>query len=155
MILYRNIIKPLRAEIIKWLDVAVVPQNQVAKTPNYPYITYYMYEDWLPFSYSPDADFYNIKIQFKVVSDNEEEQKDLKFKLRRLFYMAEPQKVLQDNGIALQNVDLLPSPPTYLENFTVFDDGWDMTFVVNTPADDFTINKVSMDNIKLNFKGDK
>lgn len=153
--MYRDTIKVLRNEIIKWLHVDVVPENQVGKTPSYPYITYYMYEDWLPFEFDPDSPNYNLQIQMKVVSDNEEEQKDLKHNLRRLFILDEPSTVLKRNGIALLHTDILPSPVNYIENAIIFDDGWDFTFNVHVNEDDFTVSNNQMDNITTNIKGDK
>lgn len=153
--MYRDTIKVLRNEIIKWLHVDVVPENQVGKTPSYPYISYYMYEDWLPFEFDPDSPNYNLQIQMKVVSDNEEEQKDLKHNLRRLFVLDEPRTVLKRNGIALLHTDILPSPVNYIENAIIFDDGWDFTFNVHVDEDDFTVSNNQMDNITTNIKGDK
>lgn len=153
--MYRDTIKVLRNEIIKWLHVEVVPENQVGKTPSYPYITYYMYEDWLPFEFDPDSPNYNLQIQMKVVSDNEEEQKDLKHNLRRLFVLDEPSNVLKRNGIALLHTDILPSPVNYIENAIIFDDGWDFTFNVHVNEDDFTVSNNQMDSITTNIKGDK
>ena len=109
---YRSMIKLLRSEIIKWLDVPVVPQNQIGQPKDYPFVQYYMYEDWLPFDFNPDSPNYNVQIQMKVVSDNEEVQHELKRKLRRLFYLEEPRNTLSENGIALLNTEYLPSPPT-------------------------------------------
>lgn len=153
---YRQMIKTLRSEIIKWLQVPVVPENQVGNQPDYPFITYYMYEDWLPYEFDPDSPNYNVQIQFKVVANNEEVQKGLKHKLRRLFYLSEPSETLKENGIALLQTEFLPSPPNYVENYTIFDDGWDMTFNVHTEEDDFTVTGNHLDTIQPQFnKGDK
>lgn len=149
---YRDTIKVLRGEIIKWLNVKVVPENQVGNTPDYPYITYYMYEDWLPVEFDPDSPNYNLQIQMKVVSDNEEEQKDLKNKLRRLFNLSEPSSVLKRNGIALLHTDILPSPTNYVENYIIFDDGWDFTFNVHAEEDDFTVGNNTLDTVNPNIE---
>lgn len=144
-------IKVLRSEIIKWLDVEVVPQNQMGKQPDYPFIQYYMYEDWLPFEFDPDSPNYNVQIQFKVVSDNEETQHELKRNLRRLFYLSEPREALKSNGIALLNTEYLPSPPTYDDNYIIFDDGWDFTFNVHAEEDDFTLGNNKLDSVTPNI----
>lgn len=144
-------IKVLRSEIIKWLDVEVVPQNQMGKQPSYPFIQYYMYEDWLPFEFDPDSPNYNIQIQMKVVSDNEETQHELKRKLRRLFYLSEPREALKSNGIALLNTEYLPSPPTYDDNYIIFDDGWDFTFNVHAEEEDFTLGDNKLDSVTPNI----
>lgn len=149
---YRDTIKVLRGEIIKWLNVKVVPENQVGNTPDYPYITYYMYEDWLPVEFDPDSPNYNLQIQMKVVSDSEEEQKDLKNKLRRLFNLSEPSSVLKRNGIALLHTDILPSPANYVENYIIFDDGWDFTFNVHAEEDDFTVGNNTLDTVNPNIE---
>lgn len=149
---YRDTIKVLRGEIIKWLKVKVVPENQVGNTPDYPYITYYMYEDWLPVEFDPDSPNYNLQIQMKVVSANEEEQKDLKNKLRRLFNLSEPSLVLKRNGIALLHTDILPSPANYVENYIIFDDGWDFTFNVHAEEDDFTVGNNTLDTVNPNIE---
>lgn len=149
---YRDTIKVLRGEIIKWLNVKVIPENQVGNTHDYPYITYYMYEDWLPVEFDPDSPNYNIQIQMKVVSANEEEQKDLKNKLRRLFNLSEPSSVLKRNGIALLHTDILPSPANYVENYIIFDDGWDFTFNVHAEEDDFTVGNNTLDTVNPNIE---
>lgn len=148
---YRQMIKVLRSEIIKWLDVEVVPQNQMGKQPSYPFIQYYMYEDWLPFEFDPDSPNYNVQIQMKVVSENEETQHELKRKLRRLFYLSEPRETLKSNGIALLNTEYLPSPPTYDDNYIIFDDGWDFTFNVHAEEDDFTLGDNKLDSVTPNI----
>lgn len=148
---YRSMIKLLRSEIIKWLDVPVVPQNQIGQPKDYPFVQYYMYEDWLPFDFNPDSPNYNVQIQMKVVSDNEEVQHELKRKLRRLFYLEEPRNTLSANGIALLNTEYLPSPPTYMENFIIFDDGWDFTFNVHAEEEDFTTGSAQMDSVTPNI----
>lgn len=144
-------IKLLRSEIMKWLDVEVVPQNNIGKQPSYPFIQYYMYEDWLPIEFDPDSPNYNVQIQMKVVSNNEETQHELKRKLRRLFYLSEPLETLKNNGIALLNTEYLPSPPTYDENYIIFDDGWDFTFNIHAEEDDFTLGNNKLDSITPNF----
>lgn len=149
--MYKQIIKPLREEIMKWLQVPVFAQNQIKNDTEYPYITYYMLEDWLPTYFQPTKEQYKVQIQFKVVSNNEEEQKELKSKLRRLFYLEEPYSYLKSNGVALFNVESLPSPPLYTEAFYIFDDGWTMTFSVDVPEDDFTIQG-GIDAVNPNIK---
>lgn len=149
--MYRQIIAPLRSEIMKWLKVPVFAQNQIKNDTDYPYITYYMLEDYLPYYFDPTKDQYNVQIQFKVVSNKEEEQKELKSKLRRLFYLDEPFNYLKNNGIALMTVDSLPSPPVYTEAFYIFDDGWTMTFSVDVPTTDFTVSG-GIDTVNPNFK---
>lgn len=153
---YRQMIKVLRSQVTKWLNVKCIPENQVGRTPAYPYITYYMYEDWLPFEFDPDSPNYNVQIQFKVVSDNEEEQKDLKRNLRRLFNLSAPREELSANGIALLHTDILPSPVNYAENVIIYDDGWDFTFNVHAEEDDFTLGNNKLDTIQPTIsKGDK
>lgn len=146
-ILYRKIIKPIRSEIIKWLKVPVVPQNEVKNDNDFPYITYYMYEDYEPYYLSFNKEQYNVRIQFKVVANDEETQKELKYQLRRLFTLSEPFETLRKNGVALLTIDALPSPPVYTNDFVIFDDGWDMTFSVDIPDSDYTVHG-SLDNVQ-------
>ncbi|MEJ6401032.1 hypothetical protein R4146_07735 [Nicoliella sp. Es01] len=77
-------------------------------------------------------------VQFKAISDDEDQAKDLGLFLRRLFYYEEPLEQLDNQGIKPVKCSSIPGIPSYADNLIQFVSGADMTFVVIDDVVDLT-----------------
>lgn len=152
--MYKEIASVLVKQMRDWLHCEVHPQNNIKNGVKYPYITYFFDVDWSQYEFDMDSPNFNIHVQLKVISDDQVQQKDLKFKLKRIFIMEKVRTALANSGISLLNIEDLYSPATNLENFVQYDDGWEMTFNIHYDEPDFTIGDTQMDTVNNNFKED-
>lgn len=149
--IYETVTREIIKQIKKYKDIEVINQNVIDEIPAYPYITFYIYDDFEQTGFNPLYKNFNMRIQIKAISDNELEEKSLVSWLRRLFYLQQPTANLKAKGIGVMNLELLQSTADYVENFKIFDGGIDLTLNVNDEQSDFTQPGV-LDDVQLNFK---
>ncbi|MDP0461977.1 hypothetical protein Q7313_00100, partial [Shouchella rhizosphaerae] len=72
-------------------QVTVRPDSVKHFTPDYPYVTYKIYDDYDRVLFNTvNEEIFDIHVQFKAVSNDEGEAKTLGHELRKLFFLQQP-----------------------------------------------------------------
>lgn len=127
----------LVAEIKQYfLNVPVRPQSVNNASPAYPYITYKIYDDYDRVLFNDvENETFDLHVQFKAISNDENEAKGLGHELRKLFFLQQPEYDLLQKGIVAKGCDAIPPVDQYLDVDWQFTAGADYTFEVQ---DNFT-----------------
>ncbi|MGI1750581.1 phage neck terminator protein [Levilactobacillus brevis] len=89
-----NLYDAVSAALVKQIQtympqVTVRPESVKHFTPNYPYVTYKIYDDYDRVLFNTvNEEIFDIHVQFKAVSNDEGEAKTLGHELRKLFFLA-------------------------------------------------------------------
>lgn len=135
--LYQQITDAVIAEIKKYApDIEVTAENVQGQPPPYPYISIEIYDDYDRLTLSDvDNEVFNIHMDLKAVSDNENEAKAMGHWLRKLLFLRQIHTDLYAQHIVAESVDAIPNVNQYLDVGWQFMAGADYTLQVQ---DDFT-----------------
>ena len=134
---YHTFSAALVAEIEKYFpDVPVRPQSINNKAPAPPYIVYKIYDDYDRVLLNDvENETFDLHVQFKAISNDENEVKGLGHELRKLFFLQQPAYDLLQQSIVAKSCDAIPPVDQYLDVDWQFTAGADYTFEVQ---DNFT-----------------
>lgn len=115
--LYDGIEKAIIAQIHKYKpDITVSDAAVIGDTPNYPFITYALTDDYIPASFNdPENEAFYINMQLKAISNNQNEAKTLGHWLRKLLFLQEPKYDLAQQAIVACDITPLPPVESYLD----------------------------------------
>ncbi|WP_282804025.1 phage neck terminator protein [Secundilactobacillus kimchicus] len=99
--------------------------------PDYPFIVYDLVDDYEKTTFADNEnENFLIRVQLKVVSDNNNEAKSLGLWLRKLFFLRQPKYDLAKLGMAAVSSQPVPPVEKYLEVAWQFSSGVLYTFMV-------------------------
>lgn len=134
--LYEQISDAVIAQIKKYASSLEVTKESVSgQQPAYPYVSLKIYDDDIQQEFNTtENEPFNIHMDLKAVSDNENEAKAIGHWLRKLLFLRQPQADLLEQHIVAVRVDTIPNVDQYLDVDWQFTAGADYTLQVQ---DDF------------------
>lgn len=153
--LYDSIEAAIIAQIKKYKPgITVSDAGVMGETPDYPFITYSLYEDDEQASFNdPENESFYVRLQLKAISDNQNEAKTLGHWLRKLLILQQPKVDLLAQAIVVDSVTTLASSETYLDVDWQFSSGADYRLMVqDNYVDETQTGTISTVNPDFNFK---
>lgn len=132
-------------------DLTVVQSNVMKKQPSYPYIAIDVIDPNIQIEFSPIADHFNLRVQLKVVTNDKRQYHELLEFTKRLFFLQQPTADLARQGIGVINIEDNPPTVNFVDNFYIFDGGFDLILNIYHHEDDFTQSGELQDS-NLNFE---
>lgn len=155
-----NLYDAVSAALVKQIktympQVTVRPESVKHFTPDYPYVTYKIYDDYDRVLFNTvNEEVFDIHVQFKAVSNDEGKAKTLGHELRKLFFLQQPAYELFQQHIVAKDCNMIPSTDTFLDVDWQFMSGADYTFgIQDNFTDETQTGSIASVDPQINTKG--